>query len=203
MKNNNKILYISIAILVLAVGIAFGTYAYYQTTISGTISGNVAKWSFKANGQTSNLSLNLGSLYPGVSNTYNLELSAEDSELDVYYEVVIGAHQYPINNHLYWDSANDISVLACDGTPGIYGTISAGSKVTVPLYFNWPYDSYSPEGDSGKTKTADIIIVGQQLTGYSDTIPMELLSNELKNSMSANTVTYSAGYINTTCIPPM
>ena len=42
MKKNNKILYISIAVLVLAVGILFGTYSYYQTTISGTITGTVA-----------------------------------------------------------------------------------------------------------------------------------------------------------------
>ena len=70
MKKNNKILYISIAILVLAIGIAFGTYAYYQTTISGTISGNVAKWRFTANGETSSVNLDLGDLYPGVSNTY-------------------------------------------------------------------------------------------------------------------------------------
>ena len=89
MKNNNKILYISIAILVLAVGIALGTYAYYQTTISGTISGTVAQWSFKANNQTSTFALDFGSLYPGKSGTYNLELSAEDSELPVYYEFII------------------------------------------------------------------------------------------------------------------
>ena len=73
MKNNNKILYISIAILVLAVGIAFGTYAYYQTTITGTISGNVSKWEIGSEGGeliTGNLSL--GELYPGKKAEYDI-----------------------------------------------------------------------------------------------------------------------------------
>ena len=175
MKNNNKILYISIAILVLAIGIAFGTYAYYQTTISGTISGNVAKWSFTANGQTSNLNLDLGSLYPGKSGTYDIVLSAKDSELDVYYELYIEPNGM-LPSFLYWDSAKNFSVGNCR-TPGKYGTITAGDEVTLTLYFDWPYDYQEDYYDSNMDNSIQIHIVGQQLTGYTGSTPMYLLED--------------------------
>ena len=177
MKNNNKILYISIAILVLAIGIAFGTYAYYQTTISGTISGNVASWSFKANNQSSTFSLDFGSLYPGKTGTYNVVLSAEDSELDVYYEFIIHQAQL-LTDHLYFDAAytkgpNENG----NGYVGMYGTISAGETITIPLYYNWPYDGddYEYKAD-GSLITENITIMAQQLTAYSGTLPMNLLN---------------------------
>ncbi|MBQ4634598.1 MAG: hypothetical protein IJB71_04550 [Bacilli bacterium] len=171
MKNNNKILYISIAILVLAVGIAFGTYAYYQTTISGTISGNVAKWSFKANGQTSSLSIDLGDIYPGKSGTYNVILSAEDSDLDVYYELY--TRWADLRYYLYWDANYDKSI---GDYIGIYDTIAAGTTKTVPIYFYWPYESeVYDNGIDSYRDTLDAVsieIVGQQLTGYTGETPM-------------------------------
>ena len=194
MKNNNKILYISIAILVLAIGIAFGTYAYYQTTISGTISGNVAKWSFKANGETSSFNLDLGNLYPGVSNTYNIELSAEDSDLDVYYEVFIeGSFSYETRyNLLYWDSSYTIPIQYCK-TKGKYGIISAGEDVIITLYFNWPYGTAAEYYSSDRFNDLSIHIVGQQLTGYTGTTPMHIFDDQF------NIGRYENGYIYETC----
>ena len=185
MKNNNKILYISIAILVLAVGILIGTYAYYQTTISGTISGNVAKWSFKANGQTSSFNLDLGDLYPGASGTYNIELSAEDSELDVYYEMYITCDDcYPFDNYIYWDSELSKEVLSYKG---IYGTITAGSKIDIPLYFNWPYGDNIE--DYIGSALFDVTVKAQQLTGYTGETPMYFYHDINEGT------TYSNGYI--------
>ncbi|MBQ4633900.1 MAG: hypothetical protein IJB71_00960 [Bacilli bacterium] len=191
MKNNNKILYISIAILVLAIGIAFGTYAYYQTTISGTISGNVAKWSFTANGQTSNLNLDLGSLYPGKSGAYDIVLSAKDSELDVYYELYIDpSGKIPL--FLYWDSAKNFRVGTCE-TPGKYGTITAGDEVTLTLYFDWPYNYSQGESyDSNMDNSVPIHIVGQQLTGYTGSTPMYLLEDTYD-------INYYDGYLYQDC----
>ena len=188
MKNNNKILYISIAILVLAIGIAFGTYAYYQTTITGTISGNVAKWSFKANGQTSSLSIDLGDIYPGKSGTYNVVLSAEDSELDVYYELYTITSWWSITSKLFLDSAHTKIFDACQ-FPGVYGTITAGTTKTVPIYFYWPYESEEGDGTDFYVDALDSVsieIVGQQLTGYTGSTPMYFTGSHN---------TYSNGYI--------
>ncbi|MBQ4634006.1 MAG: hypothetical protein IJB71_01510 [Bacilli bacterium] len=205
MKNNNKILYISIAILVLAVGILFGTYAYYQTTISGTISGNVAKWSFKANGQASSFNLNVGNLYPGVSDTYNIELSAEDSDLDVYYELFVKDADVPFFYYLYWDSGYTESVIC--NVAGRYGTIPAGSKITIPLYFNWPYsdnnnDNWIAQIYGGQTTNAEFSVIGQQLTGYTGTTPMYFTQDYFNDLGSSSTFNYSNGYIYESCLSP-
>ncbi|MBQ4634248.1 MAG: hypothetical protein IJB71_02755 [Bacilli bacterium] len=177
MKNNNKILYISIAILVLAIGIAFGTYAYYQTTISGTISGNVAKWSFKANGQTSSLTIDMGDLYPGTSGAYDIVLSAKDSALDVYYELYFGYSN--LSQYLYGDSAYTLSFDSCPIPSGRYGTIPAGEEITLTFYYNWPYGTSAEsywDWDIGSS--IKIHIVGQQLTGYTGSTPMYILEDE-------------------------
>ena len=175
MKNNNKILYISIAILVLAIGIAFGTYAYYQTTISGTISGNVAKWSFKANGQTSSLTIDMGDLYPGTSGAYDIVLSAKDSALDVYYELYFSWSF--LSQYLYGDSAYTFSFDSCPTPRGRYGTIPAGEEITLTFYYNWPYGTYA-ESYWDWDSSIEIHIVGQQLTGYTGSTPMYILEDE-------------------------
>ncbi|MBQ4634477.1 MAG: hypothetical protein IJB71_03930 [Bacilli bacterium] len=189
MKNNNKILYISIAILVLAIGIAFGTYAYYQTTISGTISGNVASWSFTANDQSNTLALDFGALYPGKSGTYNLELSAKNSDLDIYYEFIVHLeYPYIITDHLYFDAAYTKGPNQNGNAyVGMYGTISAGETITIPLYYNWPYagDDAEYEAD-GSLITSNITIVARQLTAYTGTIPMNLFDLDLVTYNNSN-----------------
>ena len=179
MKNNNKILYISIAILVLAVGLVIGTIAYYQTTISGTITGTVAKWSFKANNQTSTFALDFGSLYPGKSGTYYIELSAEDSDLPVYYEFIMHNGASVITEHLAMavtieGQTNNLFIecseesgalpgaLPC-GAVGGYGVIQAGQKITIPLIYDWHYDGLDdPTLADGSLVTNDITVIGLQ-----------------------------------------
>ena len=204
MRNNNKILYISIAILVLAIGIAFGTYAYYQTTISGTISGNVAKWSFTANGQTSSFNLDLGQIYPGVSKTYNIELSAENSDLDVYYELTfynVVSNTQEDWSHFFWDSNYNVSVEHCEKR-GKYGIISAGEKITIPIYFNWPYEGNDDEYWAGKELyPIGIKIIGKQYTAYTGTIPMQLFTTDDLDGFVAS-ISYENGYILTSCPIP-
>ena len=103
-KNYKKIMIITIITSIIVV-LGTVSYAFYQTAINGTVSGTIAKWSFTANNQTDSFDLNLEKLYPGKSGTYNITLSATNSDLDVYYELIFtypGGN--PINGFLYWDS---------------------------------------------------------------------------------------------------
>ena len=53
---------VSIIVVAITITILLGTvsYAFYQTTINGRVSGTIAQWSFTANDQTSSFDLNLG-----------------------------------------------------------------------------------------------------------------------------------------------
>ena len=185
-KSKNNIIFIVMIVLSISIILGTGAYAYYQTNINGTTSGTIAKWDFKANNQTESFDLDFGSLYPGKNGTYNLEFSAENSDLDVYYEFIINNEGGNLTGNLYFDNNYTIGP-SYDGNfyVGMYGIIPAGEKTTIPLYYNWPYtnndDSYFADGNLVSTK---ISIIGQQHTTYSGSIPMNLFGLTLASATS-------------------
>ena len=185
-KNYKKIMIITIVTSIIVV-LGTVSYAFYQTAINGTVSGTIAKWSFTANNQTDSFDLNLGELYPGKSGTYNITLSAESSDLDVYYELIFTGAD--IDFLLYWDSSYTKPLDGYDSAyVGKYGVITKGSSVTIPIYFNWPYGDTS-EGYYERSMP-EIKIIAKQYTGYNGSIPMNLLGftnlvsyNEIGNGL--------------------
>ena len=176
-KNYKKIMIITIITSIIVV-LGTVSYAFYQTAINGTVSGTIAKWSFTANNQTDSFDLNLGELYPGKSGTYNITLSAANSDLDVYYELIFTSAD--VDFLLYWDSSYTKPLGSRDASyVGKYGVITKGSSVTIPLYLNWPYDNpYVEDGVQpyeGNVSIPEIKIIAKQYTGYSGSIPMNLL----------------------------
>ena len=171
-KNYKKIMIITIVTSIIVV-LGTVSYAFYQTAINGTVSGTIAKWSFTANNQTDSFDLNLGELYPGKSGTYNITLSATNSDLDVYYELIFTSAN--INKFMYWDSSYTKPLADYDSAyVGKYGVITKGSSITIPIYFNWPYGP-NEESYSDNMTMPEIKIIAKQYTGYSGSIPMNLL----------------------------
>ena len=186
-STKSNILLITMATIAIVIILGTGAYAYYQTNINGTTSGTIARWDFKANNQTETFDLDLGDLYPGKTGSYNIELSAENSDLDVYYEI------YFTSNLGFGYSITKVPVqLEKCGIRGLYGTISAGQKTNIPLTLNWPYSEDSTErfADGTRTLTYTVKISAQQYTAYTGTLPMKLLYPNF---------TYDNGYIYTSC----
>ena len=197
-KSYKRTMIITILISIIVV-ISSVSYAFYQTTINGTINGTIAKWSFKANNQTDSFSLDLGELYPGKNGTYNITLSAEESELDVYYELIFTGAR--INGFLYWDSSYTKPFYVygdnsnTDNYVGRYGVIAKGSSATIPIYLNWPYSNpYNTSGEESYVLTQEynmpkVKIIARQYTGYSGSIPMNLTGlylvsyNDIRNNL--------------------
>ena len=191
-KNYKKIMIITIVTSIIVI-LGTVSYAFYQTTINGRVSGTIAKWSFTANNQTDSFDLNLGELYHGKSGTYNITLSAANSDLDVYYELIFTLPGNAINGFLYWDSSYTKPLLGDDSAyVGRYGVITKGSSVTIPLYLNWPYDNPYNEVDyyDEYLEMPEIRIIAKQYTGYSGSIPMNLLgfTNLVSYNNSKNNV---------------
>ncbi|MBQ4633868.1 MAG: hypothetical protein IJB71_00790 [Bacilli bacterium] len=177
-KEKKRYLYIIFLALALVILLGTGAYAYYQTTISGTITGTVARWSFTANNQTSTFNLDFGSLYPGKTGTYNLELSAENSDLPVVFEVIyhypddVAAHTLlkPLcipteeNPGCKWydnfSMPSEYNALLV----GHKGYILAGEKATIPIAYNWPYDGEDDESIAdGRNVSLEVTIIGRQI----------------------------------------
>ena len=174
--NSNLFLILAISFSVLVISGSV-TYAFYQSSISGIINGTIAKWDFKVNNKVDTFNLDFGELYPGKTGNVDLVLSAENSDLDVYYELIF--QNGTINSKLYWDSDHIIGIGSYNSSNtnlrvGRYGVIKAGSKETVTLYYNWPYGT-SSENYSTNTPSASIKIIGRQYTGTSATLPINML----------------------------
>ena len=183
-RKKTNILFIVMALVAIVILIGTGAYAYYQTNIKGTTSGTIAKWDFKANNQTESFNLDFGSLYPGKSGTYNLELSAENSDLDVYYEFIIHKNTR-LTNNIFFDNAYTVGPNESgDWKVGKYGVITAGSKLTIPLYYNWPYSNQNDNESwaDGSLISTEISIIGRQYTAFDGTIPMNLMGLTLVSS---------------------
>ena len=64
--------------MVGALALGVGTYAYYQSSMTGSISGTILEWECKANGSSNNFNLTLGELYPGVSGSFPISLTLKN-----------------------------------------------------------------------------------------------------------------------------
>ena len=197
-KNYNVFFIVAIIVSVIVI-LGTVSYAFYQTAINGTVSGTIAKWSFTANNQTDSFDLNLGKLYPGKSGTYNITLSATNSDLDVYYELIFTLAE--INQFMYWDNSYTKPLGRSDDSyVGKYGVITKGSSVTIPLYLNWSYDN--PYNENGVDyyheylEMPEIKIIAKQYTGYSGSIPMNLLG-------FTNLISYNSFFKENILIPIM
>ena len=153
---------IGIALMVAAVGLGVGTYAYYQTTLTGTVSGSITAWSFLVNNQATSFTATLGDLYPGKTGTVELNLSADASGLDVDAVVSFsGLTNWPANLKLYQD-ANHTELITV-GTTHIDRTITAGHHDTVTIYYEWPYGTSVEDGPAtDQTASFTITVVGTQ-----------------------------------------
>ena len=207
-RTKNSYLYIIFLALAFIILLGTGAYAYYQTTISGTITGTVARWSFKANNQTSTFNLDFGSLYPGKTGTYNLELSAEDSDLPVVFEVIyhypddVAAHTLlkPLcipteeNPGCKWydnfSMPSEYNALLV----GHKGYILAGEKATIPIAYNWPYDGEDDESMAdGRIASLEVTIIGRQvnISNATTAVTSSYATDLLGLRTNSNCITYN------------
>ena len=181
-KTKYDIAYICMLIVAGLIIVGTGTYAYYRSTMTGTTSGTIAKWSFTANNQVSNISLNYDGLYPGKSDVKYVELSAENSDLPVTFMFVLDfpnimdangqvaeysdvLEMTSLYGLTFFDNAYEHGPIA-DNIVGWFGIIMPGEKITIPIYYNWPYESTDDEHQTiadGRLLTNGLTIMGRQL----------------------------------------
>lgn len=170
---------IIIAIILFLLGISFviaGTVAYYQTTITGNITGTIARWDFKANNQASSFAITLApdgnhtdnaTLAPDTSGSFSVVMNATDSQLAIDYEVSFSNFlNVPTNLIFYSDANRQTPVDIESATYTLTGTLAAGSTTTKTWYWTWPYGNASSvsvdNADANKTVSFTVNVVGVQ-----------------------------------------
>ena len=167
----NKIFYEGIAILILGIGFAAGTYAYYQTQITGSASGTVLAWWCKANGDSATFNLSLGSLKPGSSGELDVAITssmAADYQMAFSNFENMGSGSNHPNLKLYRTKTNSTTYSneIVDGstvppTPGTTTLSGSTYSATEKIYYYWPYGT-SAENYNSAAPSAKITITCTQ-----------------------------------------
>ena len=159
--------------------IVAGSYAYYRTTISGSITASITTWEFKANNSATSFNISLApsqttktlnsTMAPGTSGSFTITLDNHNNGLPVNYTITFSNFQnIPANLKFCSDSetCNTVTDITAAGY-SITGTLNAGqSALQKTIYWKWPLgDSSSVTADNAaadKNVTFTATVVGQQ-----------------------------------------
>ncbi len=136
--------------LVIAIGFAIGTYAYYQTTVSGSIGGTVLTWNCDE-GNSGVEKSTFANMYPGASGT--ITFNVRSSITSDYTIKITGFSNMNsgtrANLKLYTDSGHSTVITTSTNITGSVSTNGGTSSKTI--YYYWPYgtaESYTAAAPS-------------------------------------------------------
>ncbi len=137
-KQKTKMI-MGIAMMIFAVAIAGGTYAFYQTTISGTVSGTILAWDCN-NGSDGSGTINLGDLKPGSSGQFTLKAYSTNFKVDLVFKLNTGTN-VPSNLKFYKakSGTNYSSAITLGTNAWTDNGVAKGSTgKSHVVYWNWP-----------------------------------------------------------------
>ena len=149
-EKRKHILIVAIILFLIGLIMVFiGTYSYYQNSVTGTVSGTIATWSFKANNNASNFNITLSptqtartlntTMAPGTSGSFTIQLSTVGSALAANYTITFSNFSnIPSNLKFCSDAAcNTVTDITASGY-SLSGTLNAGTTVDKIIYWQWP-----------------------------------------------------------------
>lgn len=151
---------VTVCLLVLLAGV--GTYAYYASAITGTVTANSLAWSFKVNDQTTAFTVSLPNAYPGATGSIPITLSAVGSGVDVSYTIDASMSENPNAELSFYSDSGRTEALTL-GNGCLTGTITAGQTKDVTIYYTWPYGTTANNSMAGKTTTFTFTVTGKQV----------------------------------------
>lgn len=196
-KNNNIGIIAILAVLLIAV-LAFGIWAWskYTTTLNGNGTAVVAKWNFGTTSSTELKNINLASasfnnvadkkIAPGTSGSFDVGVSANDSEVSIDYVIKLSnIKNKPANLHFYKDAGHTQLADTLDTGDGVsysgrldYNKTTPATK-TVTIYWDW---AYTTPGNYAGTDANYVDAEGNKLTSNDDV--------DTKDGKDANTCTF-------------
>ena len=177
MKKNRttRLIVLVLFLAIVTAVIISGTFAKYTTSVNGTGSATVAKWSvaLKADGAdfTEGKTFTLadttlhdkvvdGKIAPGTDGSFSLAIDATGSEVAIHYVLEISSlSNVPTNLKFYKDSiATENEISVADSKFTIEGDIAladVGTEVTLPIFWAWPYETGAVTDGVAAGDTAD------------------------------------------------
>ena len=166
---------IGMALIVLALIISVGTYAYYRTTVTGSIEGTILAWNCTAGGSSNNFNLTLGDLYPGKTGSWPIALSVTNFEADFTVSL-----QSPTNVDNLVFKHGETTLCKSSGNPSgctesyvvtVDGTSTGSGTGTTSITYEWPLGEAQttniPVTDTASSIVVHIVCSQTNKTPYS------------------------------------
>lgn len=141
--NNKRAGIIGLGLIVLALAISIGTYAYYRTTITGTVTGTILEWECTANNSATSFTAALGELYPGKTGDISITLGVKNFSADYTISLSDPVHMDNINfkhgTTTLCKAAGTPSGCTATYTETVNGTGSSTKTTgTTLISYEWP-----------------------------------------------------------------
>ncbi len=182
-KKNSRVTIITLVMLTtvfLAIAAIAGYgYAKYVSNFGGDMQAQVAKWSFKVNGSEGNAktfnlintinkndSVTEGTVAPGTSGYFDLELDGSGTETAINYVINTSLQNKPANMHFYLDENYTVE-LAVENNEIVINDFIPLSEVDtvkkVRIYWNWPLETGNTEEEIYKNDLIDSESIGKEM----------------------------------------
>ena len=202
-KDKKQLFVIILLLVVLVTASCLGMYAWarYQTITNGSAQGQVAKWSFKVNGEetkfaTINLAETLnfqnvaeGRIAPGTNGAFDLVIDASGTEVSLDYFITIDASERPTNMKFYKDSAKQQPLTINSDEKIVFdGEIlleNINTPVTKTIYWDWPYETTTRPTQIVKTSEENEAKIIAELKDVAELNNVTLEGTETANEIIA------------------
>ena len=167
---NKKVISVLILITLITIIFAAGyTFArYYKSINAGGGVASIARWSFGSKNENAIINLSQEKIFPGTGGSFEIEVDATDSEVNVEYEILVSEEKnIPTNMKFYavtrdekgaqisrTDQTNSFTQLASSNLKGIIPIEKNNQKRIITVYWNWDFN----ENDTSMTDTNDAIL---------------------------------------------
>lgn len=182
-KKNSKLTIITLvtltALFLAIAAIAGYGYAKYVSNFGGNMQAQVAKWSFKVNGSEGNAktfnlintinkndSVTEGTVAPGTSGYFDLELDGSGTETAINYVINTSLQNKPANMHFYLDENYTVELAVENNEIVINDFIPLAEVDTVKkvrIYWNWPLETGNTEEEIYKNDLIDSESIGKEM----------------------------------------
>lgn len=160
-KIKKTLLVITMILLLTLSFICVNTFAKYISKIYGKGISEVAKWSFKVNGQTSTISqiklintadsttIENGKIAPGTNGGFDLNIDATGTEVDTKYSVKFENETRKPQNLKYVYNGETYSNLSDLGAvlEGIISTSDENKEKDIHIDWKWDFETDSQDSD--------------------------------------------------------
>lgn len=189
-KNKKILLRITMILIILMSFIGVNTLAKYISKVNGTGLAEVAKWSFKVNGETSTISqiklidtvdsknIAKGKIAPGTNGAFDLNIDATGTEVDTNYQVKFQNETSKPQNLKFVYNGNTYTTLTelSNSLKGVIKNDEEDKQKNIHIDWKWDFESDSSDSNvveqyniadtndaqSISNYSFDIVIIGTQ-----------------------------------------